>query len=58
MRENDRIVIERLCGSGMEYEDLIKSFPEYPSNEIKKIYLSVSNDKEIESILELKLRIS
>ena len=58
MKENDKSVIERLCGCGMGYEDLVKSFPDYPADEIKTIYLSIRNDEEIESIMELKLKIS
>lgn len=58
MNEQDKRAVESLCTCGLDYESICKSFPGFPAEEIKKIYVELRNDETVNSILELKMNCS
>lgn len=58
MKEQDKRAVESLCSCGLGFEDVCKSFPEFSVDELKEIYISIRNDDDISSVIELKMNCS
>jgi len=46
MDERNRRVIESMALTGMEFDDLKKTFSQFPIDEIEKIYMSVHKERD------------